>query len=130
MLQTGSLAAPMEALNLCVDELMGHWGIDLEAHKTLTRPALPINLPKVARLVKYPPRMQRAGMPGAVNVRLSIDEQGGITGCHIQMPISDPTFEESSCAALQRSLKFGPALDKDGKAVASYWITTVIFKMD
>jgi hypothetical protein len=129
VMQTGSLAAPLEALNQCVNELMGHWGIDLEAHKTLTRPAVPINLPKVARMINYPPRMLQQSMPGVVNIRLSIDEQGGITGCHIQMPISDPAFEKSSCADLRHSLAFEPALDKDGKPIASYWITSVIFKI-
>lgn len=126
----GPLDKPITALNACVDELMSHWGIDLEAHKTLTRKAMPVNLNEVPSMMSYPPKMIRASMPGLVNIRLAIDETGRITGCHIQMPLSDPAFEESSCADIQHTLDFDPALDKDGKAIASYWITGVQFRLN
>lgn len=129
VLQLGSLEKPIEALNQCVDELMTHWGIDVEAHKTLTRPAVPINLPEVPRMIDYPPKMLRQRLAGVVNIRLSIDERGQITACHIQMPLSDPAFEESSCADVQHALEFEPALDKDGKPIPSYWITKVVFQI-
>jgi hypothetical protein len=129
-LRLGKLDKPIEALQGCVDELMSHWDIDVEAHKTLTRPAVPVNLPEVPRMMDYPPRMIRESMPGLVNVRLAIDETGGITGCRIQMPLSDPAFEQSSCADIQHALDFDPALDKDGKPIASYWITRVVFTLN
>jgi len=129
-LRFGKLDKPMQALQGCVDELMSHWDIDVEAHKTLTRPARPINLAEVPRMMDYPPRMIRESMPGLVNVRLAIDETGGITSCHIQMPLSDPAFAESSCADIQHALDFDPALDKDGKPIASYWITRVVFTLN
>ena len=128
-LQLGSLEKPLEALNQCIDELMTHWGIDVEAHKTLTRPAVPINLREVPRMIDYPPKMIRQRMPGVVNIRLSIDETGRITACRIQMPLSDPAFEETSCADVQHALEFEPALDKDGKPIASYWVTRVVFQI-
>jgi len=78
-------------------------------------------------MMDYPPAMLRKSMPGLVNVRLAIDEAGRITACHIQMPLSDPAFEESSCADIQHAFDFEPALDKDGKPIASYWITRVVF---
>ncbi len=126
----GSLEKPIGALQDCVDELTTHWGIDVEAHKTLTRPATPLNLAEVPRMMDYPPRMARESMPGLVNVRLAIDENGGITSCRIQMPLSDPAFEQSSCADIQHALEFDPALDKDGKPIASYWTTRVVFTLD
>ncbi len=126
-LRLGNLSAPIEALQVCVDELMTHWNIDVEAHKTLSRGARPLNWRSSASMLDYPPRMAERHMPGLVNIRLSIDETGKITGCSIQMPLSDPAFEESSCADIQRAFQFEPALDKDGKPIASYWITKVIF---
>jgi len=129
VLWLGSLEKPIEALNACVDELMTHWGIDVEAHKSLTRAAAPVNLREVPRMMDYPPEMLRRNMPGLVNVRLDIDERGLITDCHIQMPLSDPAFEASSCADIQHALEFDPALDKDGKPIASYWITRVVFQL-
>jgi hypothetical protein len=126
-LRLGNLEAPIAALQDCVDELMTHWNIDVEAHKTLSRGATPINWRASSRMLDYPPMMIQQSMPGLVNVRLSIDETGKITGCSIQMPLSDPDFEESSCADIQHAFDFDPALDKDGKPIASYWTTKVVF---
>lgn len=127
LLKTGSLRAPLEAMNACLDELVSHWGIDVEAHKTLKRAPQPIEIEKVGRMVDYPPKMLIKNMPGYVNVRLDVDERGLVTNCHIQMPLSDPEFEESSCADIQHALEFEPALDKDGNPIASYFVTRVIF---
>jgi hypothetical protein len=129
VLKLGSLDKTMAALNTCVDELMTHWGIDVEAHKSLTRKADAINLDEVPRMMSYPPAMLSKNMPGVVNFRLDVDETGKITDCHIQMPLSDPVFEKSSCADLQHALEFEPALDKDGKPIASYWINKVVFQI-
>ena len=129
-LRLGKLDKPIEALQGCVDELMSHWDIDVEAHRTLTRPAVPVNLREVPRMMDYPPRMLRESMPGLVNVRLAVDETGRISSCRIQMPLSDPAFEESSCADIQHALDFDPALDKDGTPIASYWTTKVVFTLN
>ncbi len=128
-LQLGSLDKPIAALNQCIDELMTHWNIDVEAHKSLTRPVIATNLPEVPRMMDYPPKMIQQRMPGVVNIRLAIDERGLITACHIQMPLSDPAFEKSSCADLEHALEFDPALDKDGKPIASYWVNKVVFQI-
>jgi hypothetical protein len=120
-LRLGKLEAPIGALQVCVDELVTHWNIDVEAHKTLTRGPLPIDMRAAASMVAYPPRMAQHGMSGLVNVRLAIDETGRVTACSIQMPLSDPLFEESSCADIEHLFEFDPALDKDGKPIASYW---------
>ena len=45
------------------------------------------------------------------------------------MPLSDPAFEESSCADIQHAFEFEPALDKDGKPMPSYWTTRVVFTL-
>lgn len=126
-LRLGKLEAPITALQDCVDELTTHWNIDVEAHKTLTRRASPVNFRAGSKMLDYPPAMLMRSMPGLVNIRLAIDETGNITGCRIQMPLSDPEFEESSCADIQHAFDFEPALDKDGKPLASYWTTKVVF---
>ena len=128
-MRLGGFDKAIAALNDCVDELMSHWNIDVEAHRTLTRPAAPVNLPDVSRMIDYPPKMAREGMQGVVNIRLAVDETGLVTSCHIQMPLSDPVFEESSCADIQHALDFDPALDKDGQPIKSYYVTSVRFQM-
>lgn len=128
VLRLGSMAQPIAALNECIAELMTHWDIDLEAHKTLTRMATPLDFEKAARMVSYPPKMAEKRMPGIVNVRLSIDETGRVSRCRVQMPLSDPEFEASSCADIQHAFEFEPALDKDGKPIASFWTRAVVFQ--
>lgn len=128
-LRLGKLDAPIAALQACIDELVTHWNIDVEAHKTLSRPASPIDMAAASSMLGYPPKMARRSMPGLVHVRLAIDETGRITGCSIQMPLSDPEFAASSCADIQSAFEFEPALDKDGKPIASYWLTKVRFVM-
>jgi hypothetical protein len=123
------MATAIEALQSCIDDLKTRWRIDVEAHKTLSRPAVPVNLDEVPGMMSYPPKMLQLNMPGLVNVRLDINETGRITACHIQMPLSDPAFEESSCADIQHALDFDPALDKDGTPISSYWITRVHFSI-
>ena len=38
--ETGSLRAPIEALQVCADDLLTVWGLDIEKHKTMTVPAI------------------------------------------------------------------------------------------
>jgi hypothetical protein len=129
ILKTGPLKEPLLGLNQCIDELVTHWGIDVEAHKTRSRSAVPVNLKKAGRMIDYPPKMLRQSLPGLVNIRLDIDETGRVTQCHIQMPLSDPEFEETSCADIQHALDFDPALDKDSKPMKSYYVTAVRFQI-
>lgn len=126
-LDLGPMVKPIAALDTCMDELVTHWNIDVEAHKSLSRLATPTNWREGTRMIDYPPAMLRASMPGIVNIRLDIDTQGAVTGCHIQMPLSDPTFAKSSCADIQHALEFAPALDKDGRPIPSYYVTNVRF---
>lgn len=44
-LQLGSMGKPMAAFRTCLDELVSHWGIDVEAHRSLSRSAVPANSP-------------------------------------------------------------------------------------
>ena len=125
----GSLEAPLAALNECVDELVTRWDIDVEAHKSLMRPALPIDLQSASSMIGYPPKMARDRMQGLVNVRLAIDPAGRVTACRIQLPLSDPEFEASSCADIQHAFEFEPALDKNGTPIASYWTTRIHFQI-
>lgn len=128
-LNLGPMSAPIAALNKCIDELVTHWNIDVAANASRSRPARPVNLAAAGRMIDYPPAMIQQRMPGIVNIRLDIDALGGVTGCHIQMPLSDPAFEKTSCADIQHALAFTPALDKDGKPIASYFATSIVFQL-
>ena len=129
VLQTGPLDGPIKAMQACTDDLLREWGINQDTDAKLTRRPEPKNIEYLGRSIPYPPQMLRRGMPGMVNLRLSVDDKGGVSECHVQMPLSDPQFEETACRSLKAKLKFDPALDADGNAVASYWTNTVVFRM-
>jgi hypothetical protein len=122
VLRTGPLEAPVEALNKCIDDLLTHWDLDVEAHKTRTRSAGPTNLER-RQLVEPPAR--RLGHWGPARVRLAIVETGQVTQCHIQLPPGDPPSEERGCARIRNEFDFEPALDKDGRPMKSYYVTSL-----
>lgn len=49
--QTGSMLPPMQAMRTCLDELLEHWGIDAEAHRTLSQIAQPVDIAEWAQKV-------------------------------------------------------------------------------
>jgi hypothetical protein len=122
ILRTGSLKAPMAALNQCIDNLLAHWELDVEAHKTRSRSAGPVNLAGRPPVVP-PPR--RLGTWGPAQVRLAIDETGQVTQCHIRMPPGEPPSEERGCARIRNEIEFVPALDNDGRPMKSYYVASV-----
>lgn len=129
-LRTGSLGAPFEAMDKCLDELLNHWGIDADAHHALTRRAVPKDLKALAKRIqsKYPAQPLREGMPAILRVRLGIDETGKVTACRMQLQYAEPEFEKAACKRLEQA-PFNPALDKDGKPIASYWTTSIIYEV-
>jgi hypothetical protein len=129
-LKTGPLGAPHEAMRTCLEELTAHWGIDAEAHKSLTRRAVPKDAHVIVRRLQqdYPLPMLQQGLSGLIRFRLSIDDKGAVSGCHVQLDISHPEFERAACENVAR-VKFLPALDKSGKPIASYWVNSVVYEI-
>lgn len=129
-LRLGSMAEPMAGLRQCTDELLTHWGIDVAAHKMLTRPVVPASNPgKWLSSADYPTKLLRKGQQGIVKFRLSVDADGKATQCHIQKSTRPQEFDDAVCSALMRRAEFEPALGQDGKPLASYWHSTVRFQI-
>lgn len=127
-LETGSLGAPMKKLRECTGELLGHWGIDVAKHATLSRPAVPVKNP--ARWMsssQYPAGMLALGKRAVVQFRLGVDAVGEPTACHIQQSTRPKDFDDAVCKAIMRNAKFHPALDAEGRPIASYWLNSVNF---
>ncbi len=130
ILETGSLGKPFEAMRTCTDELMTHWGIDVEKHKNRTRFVKPLSNPGTwIKSSDYPSKMLNRGAQAIIQFRLSVDASGKATDCHIQEATRDKEFDSAACKALMKRAEFQPALDADGKPMASYYINTVVFSM-
>ena len=129
VLETGSMRAPLAALNKCIDDLVTHWGIDVERHRNLTARAKPIDFGKWVRSSDYPVKMLQSGQPAIVEFRLAVGPDGKPTSCHIQSTTRPKEFDAAVCGSLMRRARFPPAIDADGKPLTSYYRNTVRFAL-
>jgi TonB family protein len=128
-LETGSMSKPMAVMAQCIDQLVASWGVDVKRHANLTQKVKPMkNASTWLDDDDYPKEMLRNGQPGVVNFRLSIDEKGMPTACHIQKTHREKGFDDTVCKAMMRKARFSPALDADKMPIASYYIATVNFR--
>lgn len=131
-LRTGNLHPAMEAMRSCLDDLYLHWGIDVDAHRTLRRPATPLDFARIVRELteSYPRDMAMTGRQASLRVRLDVAPDGMPTGCHMQVDYNDDAFERVACQKLMRYARFAPALDKDGQPIASFYQTAIHYQLN
>jgi hypothetical protein len=129
-LGTGRLREPMDAMRACLHQLVTHWGLDATAQDTLSRKATPIDQMGWARqtMEQYPTDMLRAGKSARLPIRLLVGTDGKPTACVALEGFAEPSFERAACASAMRYARFEPALDASGQPVASYFVTTIIYK--
>ncbi|WP_052769024.1 energy transducer TonB [Aurantiacibacter marinus] len=131
-LQSGSLGAPMQVMRGCLDDLVASWGIDLEAHRTLSRPVQPRGYRRwVQRIVEdYPSAALQRSEQAALQVRLIVNLEGRVEECVAQSEVGDPVFVETACRSLTRNARFDPALDAEGNPIKSYWTTSILYALN
>jgi hypothetical protein len=125
VLEVGPMNAPMDAMRSCIDELLTHWGIDAEAHHSISRRAAPKGFPgSWLNPSDYPSSMIRQGRSAAVHFRLMVDENGAPTDCVVQTP-TGTEFDKHTCNLLKKRAKFTPALNREGQPIRSYFVSSV-----
>jgi hypothetical protein len=140
-LETGSMAAPFEAMRKCVDDLVVAWGLDPAAQRTRTQAPMLLKPPPGYELVRvnlandhpvYTERryqtiaraqaaarekpVVRTGF--ATPVRVMIDADGTVTACVAQGPAVSEAERKSVCDTLRGP--YQPALDAEGRPIASF----------
>ena len=125
-LETGSLEAPIAALQACMSDLVKSWGVDAKRHETLSKPVMPQGAPSAWVPANTFPFSEFAKLNGGRNaIRVMVDETGKPTSCTVQRPSLDPAMNKTACDSIMKNAKFTPALDSAGQAMPSYWITEV-----
>lgn len=124
-LALGRMARPLAALRQCVDNLQQSWGLDPAVQASLSRIAVP--KPSTVRRVqrRYPQTMWLSGTNAFVPVRVMVSAEGRATACVVQMPEIDQAFKDAVCEGLESA--YEPALDAEGRAVASVYRTSVFY---
>lgn len=128
-LKTGSMVSAVKALDDCIENLHTHWGIDTEAHKTLTRPAIFIGYADfVQKMLKsYPMIMAMRGQQAVAPIRVHISAEGQPTACFPLSEGANQAFNQTVCDVFMDHAKFAPALDAAGKPMASFYTQRVSF---
>ena len=127
-LALGAMDKPMAAMRACTDELITHWGLDLDAIRGMTRGPKPRgSVGSWVTTSDYPREALRNGEGGLVHFRLIVGTDGNPVSCHVQHVTDPAVLGEAACNALMRNARFEPALGADGRPIVSYWRTTVSF---
>jgi TonB family protein len=124
---TGSLGEAALLLNACTAQTLISWGLDPARQDGLQRLAFPEEPKKLARkmISLFANRYLRSGPFEAVAL---VDETGTATGCRI---LPGPGYDDLDAAACQVMTKarYLPAIDAEGRPVASYWKTRVAYNV-
>ena len=118
IVQTGSMRAPMQALEDCTLELRSHWDIDHAAHENLAfvaREVAPFS--RWLRLSDFPREMRQSM---AIHYRLIVDEAGEIADCRIIGVQPDSEVHRIACERIRERANLLPAQNAEGTPVRSY----------
>lgn len=128
-LHTGELRTAMQSMQQCLEQLYSRWGIDPETHRSLSRPATPLNFNEFFEPVfaVYRRAMLGKRLEGYFHVRLNVASDGRPSACHLQSPLNDQAFDRAVCRHLMQAAKFSHASDASGQPVPSFYRTSVIY---
>lgn len=126
VLETGSMATALAAMSVCTDDLLTYWGVDAQAHRTLSRSAVPMDIEAFNKTLveNHPTRHDQRSRN--LKLRLDVSAQGRVTDCHLQTAVGTEGFDQDSCETLINETQFVPALDASGNAIASYFNTSLV----
>ena len=66
----------------------------------------------------YPPAFKRAGLAGQVAVRFTVRTDGRVEDCRVDRSSGSAELDALTCALVERRLRYAPARDSAGRAVA------------
>lgn len=127
-IETGSMRAPVVALQACADDLLRLWGLDYAKHQTMSRRAAPAG-PAFEWLPGNLLTFQDFAQLGNGNnvVRVMVSAEGKPTACAVHWASLDARKNERLCTGIMANGKFEPALDASGAPMASYWMVEPMF---
>jgi len=131
-LETGNFGQLFEILNTCMSDLVRTWGVDIEAHTWLASEPKPLNLKEIAHRIQryYPSKAKDWGKQADLNVRVMVDKNGNVSECRITNISKAEDFDDRACVEFAKIGKFEPARDLDGAPMDSFYVTSVLYRMN
>lgn len=113
----GPMAKVMPLLDDCNAGLLASWGFSkADQARLAVKPQ-----GKLLRFFNpndYPPDSLKRGRQGEVAVRFAIGADGKASGCAVRMTSGDPALDRATCTVIDQRVRFTPARDKAGQAMA------------
>lgn len=126
-MKTGSLTDPFKIMNVCSEELLKGWGLNVAAHKTASRRVSITNFDEIyGRFYANRPD-NTYHTKGDVLVRVKVSEAGEMSDCTVIYANELTKLSRPSCNSLARA-DFKPALDAAGKPMDSFHIFHVRYR--
>jgi TonB family protein len=120
-----SLSAVEAQLQNCTSLMLERWGMSREDQSKLASfPKLkpkPIERAKAA-LSGYPDSAAQRGAMGSVRMLVNVDAAGQISGCRVMRSSGHADLDSDACTALRTRMQFDPAVDRQGRKVASLFV--------
>ncbi len=129
--ETGNLEEVFKAMNKCMADLVSEWGLDPEVMRTRSTAPRALNLRAVAARIQgvYPSKAERSGEQADLHIRVMVDEAGRVTECAVASQTVAENFDDTACQVFMRHARFEPARDRQGKAMASFYMTRVLYRL-
>lgn len=124
-----TMGPPMQAMRVCIDNLIRHWGFDPAELQTRQSRATPTGNPaKWATTDDYPAKMVFNGTSAFVTFKVNVDERGSVADCVVLEATNPPEIGSHTCRLIEKRAKFAPARDKDGKPVKDFYVNRVFWR--
>ncbi|HJS41233.1 MAG TPA: energy transducer TonB, partial [Sphingomicrobium sp.] len=123
-LSLGSMAALRKAMDSCMDDLRGFWGM---VDSKLPEPAqkADVNARGIFTADDYPADAMAANHTGRTRYLLLIDERGSLLDCAIDESSGIASLDAMGCQVMRERARIKPALDAAGKTMKSIYRMTV-----
>ena len=127
--ETGAMSEPLAALNTCALDLVKHWGLDVDEQAgALRRPVWTNQQAFAERMLRNVAVPNRGGATNArFRMRFAVDEAGAVTECFLDGAAKVGNARADPCRFAGMA-RFEPALDADGRPMASYYIARVLYR--
>lgn len=119
-LQLVGLEQGLAANAACRRQVIRSWGFDPDVIDGLRSTATPISNPgEWVRSTDYPKAALSRRERGSVRLRFTVTATGKVEDC-VVIESASPTLDGETCRLVLARARYSPALDKDGKPVATF----------
>ena len=125
---TGASKA-MAAMQLCIDDKLSWWGVDVAAYHALRAPPTDLSDDPWIKITDFPHDALVFAKSGQVVARLNVDATGRVADCAVVVSAGWKSLDDTTCRVARQKARYHPAIGADGKPTAAIFIVNVGFRV-